>query len=194
MKRSALKRKTSLIRSALTNRISEAQRIRNAEWRRVCAKRAESVDQLCEGGIEGFCTKWGLHGHHVIRRTQGGPNTFDNCRWVCAACHTWIHANPTKARSLGLLASAAGRQSARPPANVVTNAAVCSADDVRPAAPSATARRPAAIAKAESTSDLHGAGARAARAVAAPLNIVTMRDPLAWAAAEGIEFRGEVRA
>ena len=35
---------------------------------------------------------WGLHRHHLVFRSQGGPTTAENVLLVCAACHDAIHA------------------------------------------------------------------------------------------------------
>jgi len=44
------------------------------------------------------------HGHELKRRSQGGADDDPhNVRLVCVRCHVWIHANPAKARDLGLL-------------------------------------------------------------------------------------------
>ena len=47
----------------------------------------------------------GLRGavrHHVDSRRHG-DNSPENLRWLSDACHKWVHAEPKKARKLGLL-------------------------------------------------------------------------------------------
>lgn len=47
---------------------------------------------------------WGdWHCHHIQRRSQGGPDTAENLVTLCAAHHGWVHANPQRASTLGLL-------------------------------------------------------------------------------------------
>lgn len=29
--------------------------------------------------------------HHLIRRADGGPNTLENCVWLCKPCHFAAH-------------------------------------------------------------------------------------------------------
>lgn len=57
----------------------------------------------CECGRD--CQSQGAHAHHVIRRSQGGPDTLDNLRWLSLSCHFWTHTHIAEARRLGLLAS-----------------------------------------------------------------------------------------
>lgn len=94
------------VRRSTLRRISEAQRVRTAEWKRVTRCRAESVEYVCEARVEGVCDGYGAHGHHVIRRSQGGPDTQENCRWVCRSCHRHLHDHVEWAVSAGLLKSA----------------------------------------------------------------------------------------
>jgi hypothetical protein len=47
---------------------------------------------------------WGpVDPHHVLRRSQGGPDTVDNLIAVCRAHHDWIHQHPARSYDLGLL-------------------------------------------------------------------------------------------
>jgi hypothetical protein len=41
--------------------------------------------------------------HHVHQRRHGGPDDYDNLRFVCRACHALIHRMPTAAEARGLL-------------------------------------------------------------------------------------------
>jgi len=57
----------------------------------------------------GRCAKCGcgqgLHAHHRIRRSQGGPATYSNMITLCVTCHGWVHANPAQAAAGGWLIS-----------------------------------------------------------------------------------------
>lgn len=57
-----------------------------------------------------------LHLHHVIRRSQGGPDTPENLVTLCAVCHDWVHGHPAQARLRGLLARS-GNIPQEPPYN-----------------------------------------------------------------------------
>lgn len=41
--------------------------------------------------------------HHIHRRSQGGQDTPENLVVLCRAHHDWVHANPLRSMSLGLL-------------------------------------------------------------------------------------------
>lgn len=45
----------------------------------------------------------GTQCHHLWRKSQGGPNTVDNLKLLCAAHHLWVHEHPSAARRLDLL-------------------------------------------------------------------------------------------
>lgn len=108
MKRSAtLTRETPLKRGGFLRRISEAQRQKNAEFRKNRRIRAESVQYRCEAGLLGTCDGYGTDAHHVVRRSQGGDNSVDNLRWLCRSCHAHVHSHVEWAMSVGLLASSA---------------------------------------------------------------------------------------
>lgn len=150
-------------------RVSGAHRARTNEWRKVTRQRAESVEYRCEAGIFDLCDGYGAHGHHVVRRSQGGANVIDNCRWVCRACHRYLHDHPAWAERVGLLKSAtASGSSAFPP-------------------------------RAEETTCEPPVGASsAALAVAAPctpggIPIVYTSDPDGWAAERGLPVWDSMR-
>jgi 5-methylcytosine-specific restriction endonuclease McrA len=44
-----------------------------------------------------------MHVHHRVRRSQGGQDEPWNLITLCAAHHSWVHANPYAARRLGYL-------------------------------------------------------------------------------------------
>jgi 5-methylcytosine-specific restriction endonuclease McrA len=45
----------------------------------------------------------GPHVHHVLPRSQGGGHDLSNLLLVCTVHHGWIHANPARSYTLGLL-------------------------------------------------------------------------------------------
>lgn len=60
----------------------------------------------CEARLVG-CDGTGDQAHHVLRRSQGGPDTPENLLWCCSTCHQNIHANPERSFAMGLLRRAA---------------------------------------------------------------------------------------
>jgi len=46
----------------------------------------------------GGCQGRGVHAHHKRLRSQGGGHGADNLLWVCAQCHTDIHAHRARAK------------------------------------------------------------------------------------------------
>lgn len=49
-----------------------------------------------------FC--WGrLDPHHLVRRSQGGPDTATNLKTLCRAHHSYVHDHPAEAYDLDLL-------------------------------------------------------------------------------------------
>lgn len=58
----------------------------------------EGATPACESGRHR-----GAHAHHVILRSQGGPDEAWNLKWLCHPAHTWVHANPAEAAELGLI-------------------------------------------------------------------------------------------
>lgn len=57
----------------------------------------------CEARLDGCTYTPQETPHHRKRRSQGGTNALGNLLAVCTLCHDWIHAEPAKARDLGLL-------------------------------------------------------------------------------------------
>lgn len=56
--------------------------------------RARMADGYCEANWEGVCPPgrhYGQTAHHVRRRSQGGPDTVENLRWICGKVHDHIH-------------------------------------------------------------------------------------------------------
>lgn len=59
----------------------------------------------CEALVPGVCTHHASDAHHRQRRRDGGHG-IGNLVDLCRACHRWAHANPARARELGLIVSA----------------------------------------------------------------------------------------
>lgn len=87
-------KRSPLHRKGWMNRLSDRQRTLNAEFKRTRQQRAEQAEYRCEAQIDGVCNGYGVHAHHIRRRSQGGDNGLPNLLWVCSSCHGWIHANP----------------------------------------------------------------------------------------------------
>ena len=66
---------------------------------------AASKSRKVQGVASPACTGRAEHVHHIKLRSAGGDNTLGNLKALCHSCHTWTHANPAKARAVGLLAS-----------------------------------------------------------------------------------------
>lgn len=105
--RSTLRRSTPLERtSGLASQLRNSTRKRKAlavpkavrdqvlERDRGCRARTLVPEVRCFGPIDP---------HHVLRRSQGGPDTVENLIAVCRAHHDWIHGHPARAYSLNLL-------------------------------------------------------------------------------------------
>lgn len=78
----------------------------SAGWRKV-SKEVESRSRgLCEGNVEGVCPAGkhrGDHCHHIILRSQGGPDEAWNLMHLCHVAHRWAHDHPTDAAELGII-------------------------------------------------------------------------------------------
>ena len=60
-----------------------------------CVMREGSYgDHECWGGV---------HIHHKLPRSRGGPHTNENLVCLCAIGHQYVHGNPAWARDMGLL-------------------------------------------------------------------------------------------
>ncbi len=63
---------------------------------------------LCEARHLGICGPWvqhlGAHAHHVWPEDRDrGVHDPARMRWLCPEAHRWTHANPARAKELGLL-------------------------------------------------------------------------------------------
>lgn len=91
------------------NPVSAKKRAGDAQYRKVREWVKDRANGLCEAQVSGVCEGRGVHAHHLLRRSQGGPDTPGNLLWVCAADHRWIHDHPTEAQARGLLRQLAAR-------------------------------------------------------------------------------------
>ena len=86
MKRTPLKRKTTLRAKTPINKVSKRQAKRNREL----AKMLPPEDGKCQK-----CQKVpdfrGLSKHHVIFRSRGGTDEKSNLLWLCGTCHDAMH-------------------------------------------------------------------------------------------------------
>lgn len=112
MKRTPLTRRTPLTSSspmaraaALTRGVQMRRRARiradrkpvtaaETAARRIVAERSHG---LCEGCGRAKATDWS----HRKAEGQGGPWCPSNGMHLCRGCHSWAHANPAAARSVG---------------------------------------------------------------------------------------------
>jgi hypothetical protein len=80
----------------------------DAAYRKVSKNVESRAGGSCEARIEGVCLGRGDAAHHVILRSQGGPDEEWNLLWVCNdGCHAFIHANRAWARENGFIRRAA---------------------------------------------------------------------------------------
>jgi hypothetical protein len=100
VKRSPLKRSRKPLRRQSQKR--RAERGPRAACMVIVRVRANG---LCEARIPGAgCTGVGVHGHELLRRSQGGSITDPaNVVLVCFECHHYLHSNVADAVALGLL-------------------------------------------------------------------------------------------
>jgi len=92
-RRSPLRRAAELTRTQLQAR---RQRRSRAETRaRILVATRSSL--MCEGCAHAPATDWA----HRKARSQGGRWCATNGLHLCRPCHSWAHANPTMARSVG---------------------------------------------------------------------------------------------
>lgn len=100
MKRSPLRRKTPLKRTPFVVRRKKAQGVPKDIYAQVvlrdqgCRASLLAPDVRCFGRLDP---------HHVLRKSQGGPDTLDNLVLLCRAHHDHVHRNPAWSKSVGLL-------------------------------------------------------------------------------------------
>jgi hypothetical protein len=105
VKRSSLARQTPLQRRAPLR--ARGHRIPRGIRQEVL----DRANGRCEARIPGVCTIRATDCHHVILRSQGGPDEAWNLVALCGpldgreGCHRWLHAHPAEARRLGFIRS-----------------------------------------------------------------------------------------
>jgi hypothetical protein len=50
-----------------------------------------AANGYCQAKVATLCKGYGDQAHHRQRRSQGGPDTTENGRWLCYRCHDLIH-------------------------------------------------------------------------------------------------------
>lgn len=86
--------------------MSAKKRQSATQYRKVRRWVQDRSNGLCEAQTAGVCTGRGEHAHHILRRSQGGPDEPGNLLWLCAPCHEHAHRNPAWAYEHGLLRKA----------------------------------------------------------------------------------------
>jgi 5-methylcytosine-specific restriction endonuclease McrA len=94
--------RSSLPRTPMKRRPKVARPGYNALRREVIQRDGGCVAEHLLPGVE---CRGGEEVHHLWRRSQGGPDEAWNLKTLCAAHHTWVHANIKEARKLDLLRS-----------------------------------------------------------------------------------------
>lgn len=92
-----------MARSKAINPMSDKQRARIVTLAEATVVLVDWTGGRCQARIDGVCTYWGEHAHHVRRRSQGGSDTVSNLKWLCRACHSHVHESPAWAAEHGLL-------------------------------------------------------------------------------------------
>lgn len=92
-----IRRRTPLKRTPLRSRAARnpgfSRQTKNDALRRCHGRCEAEASPQCRGVVEHF--------HHRRLRSQGGPNTLDNCLACCSACHAFIHRFPRTAAEHG---------------------------------------------------------------------------------------------
>lgn len=103
MKRGGLlQRKTPLKRGTPLRAQSDRHRASQAELHALEPALIKRAEGRCELRFSSACRGVGEHPHHVLKRSQGGEHTMDNCLWACNPCNTAVEDEPVRARALGL--------------------------------------------------------------------------------------------
>ena len=103
--RSALASDDASKRSPMRRAPSRGRRAREAEWSKVCRERRETCGGTCEFPL---CNAPGAHGHHRLPRSQGGKDTLENCLWLCAHHHDYVHLHPAESYERGWMLRRSG--------------------------------------------------------------------------------------
>ena len=91
----------TFFKEARQKRSKRAKAVKYAQARAEVIERSQGRCEVVLG--TSACTSQGTQAHHIRRRSQGGQDTAENLIWICAAHHTWVHANPATAEHYGLL-------------------------------------------------------------------------------------------
>ena len=91
----------TFFKEARQKRSKRAKAVKYAQARAEVIERSQGRCEVVLGPIT--CTSQGTQAHHIRRRSQGGQDTAENLIWICAAHHSWVHANPATAEHYGLL-------------------------------------------------------------------------------------------
>lgn len=79
----------------------------NAAYRIACQDVDSRSRGFCEANVEGVCPPGrhrGEHHHHVILRSQGGPDEAWNLLHICQKAHHWAHnVDRAEAERLGII-------------------------------------------------------------------------------------------
>lgn len=111
MKRSGPpKRRTPLKRTGFTKDRVSAQLARTRAKRKTLAvpkdvyQEVLARDHGCRaaGVAPGQCAGR-IDPHHVLRRSQGGPDTVENLISLCRLHHSWVHEHPAESYAFGFL-------------------------------------------------------------------------------------------
>lgn len=74
-----------------------------AQYRKARKDALSRAGEVCEARIPGTCEYRAQITHHVILRSQGGPDEAWNLLATCDPCHRWAHDHPQEARRRGLI-------------------------------------------------------------------------------------------
>lgn len=76
-------------------------------WRKAVGDVKSRSRGFCEANVEGVCPSGrhrGEHVHHMILRSQGGPDEAWNLLHICHVAHDWAHnVNRSEAERLGII-------------------------------------------------------------------------------------------
>jgi hypothetical protein len=99
LKRTGIKRSRSGVmkRAAIRKPRGDSLELKNAK--RVARRRSRG---RCEVRTP-VCTGTARQGHHIQRRSQGGPDDAENLLDSCNECHTYLHAHPAESYERGWL-------------------------------------------------------------------------------------------
>lgn len=80
---------------------SAKARKRQRAWAKVVRECIKERGPMCQIRRPWWCRGYAEGGHHKLKRSQGGPDTKENCLLACNACNLWIEDEPDLAFELG---------------------------------------------------------------------------------------------